>query len=313
MRFSASSRYFAQRRARATPSSNTFSELSRGRSPDSSWSTICSSRPSASSNLMSLIPFPHLGDAGAEGALMEENLERITHPGLGGAQHDLARSQARHAIAAGEDAQGREALEAAHGLREARPRRLDTAAGRRGETDAELGQERRGAGNSSQRVARAQGAGGEGDAVADVTLARPEAQAEAALQVIQAPVEIAEGTGGIGEHAPAKEKVHALPPRADLRGHGLLQARVEIGERLDYRQLLADEQLGGHRWRGRAQIGHEIGDGEIGLVSHRGDDGHPARREGTGHTLVVEGPQVLDGTAPAPHDDDVEVRDLLQM
>src|SRR6266545_3048506 len=214
MRFSASSRYFAQRRARATPSSNTFSELSRGRSPDSSWSTICSSRPSASSNLMSLIPFPHLGDVGAEGALMEEDLERIARPDLGGAPHHFARRQARHAVATGEDTEGGEALEAAHGLREARPRCLDIVASRRGETDAELGQERRGAGDSSQGAARAQGAGGEGDAVADVTLARAEAQAQAALQVIQAPVEIADGAGGIGEHAPADEKVHALPPRA---------------------------------------------------------------------------------------------------
>src|SRR5215471_10014530 len=170
MRFSASSRYFAQRRARATPSSKTFSEVSSGSSPASSWSTICSSRPRASSNLMSLIPFPDLGDAGAQGALVKENLERIANGDLRGATHHFARGQARHPVAAREDGEGREAFEAPDRFREARTRRLDLMRRRRRQTAAELREQRTRTGHRGQRVAGAESVGGQRQAMARLAL-----------------------------------------------------------------------------------------------------------------------------------------------
>ena len=65
-------------------------------------------------------------------------------------------------------------------------------------------------------------------------------------------------------------------------------------------------QLGGGGGRGRAQVGHEVGDGEVGLVSYAADDRHRAGGDGAGQLLVVEGPQILDGAAAAHQQDEVD-------
>ena len=41
----------------------------------------------------------------------------------------------------------------------------------------------------------------------------------------------------------------------------------------------ADDEFGGGRGRGRAQIGDEIDDGEIGFMAHGGDDGNGLMRQ----------------------------------
>ena len=63
-----------------------------------------------------------------------------------------------------------------------------------------------------------------------------------------------------------------------------------------------NHHFGGGRGRGRAQIGHEIGDGHIRLMSHRRDHRHRAGRNRARYGLLVEGPQVFERSAAAPHD-----------
>src|SRR5437762_3050471 len=172
MRFSASSRYLEQRRARATPSSKTLSESSRGSSPVSRRSTISSRRWRASSNLMSLIPFPDLRDAGAEGALVQQDLEQVAGPRLRCRADERARRQPRHAIASREDGEGREALEAAHRGGKARARRLDAVRGPGDQPPAELAEQRNIGADSRRRIPRAQSLREEREAVADLSLAR---------------------------------------------------------------------------------------------------------------------------------------------
>ena len=67
-----------------------------------------------------------------------------------------------------------------------------------------------------------------------------------------------------------------------------------------------DDALGGRRGRGRAQVGHEVGDGEVGLVPDGGDGGDLRGGEGARHQLFVEGPEVLEAAAAAGHDQHVE-------
>jgi hypothetical protein len=60
----------------------------------------------------------------------------------------------------------------------------------------------------------------------DLALARAEAQAQAALEIVETAVEIAKRPRGIRQHAAAAEIVDALPVSVDLGGDRLLQTRV---------------------------------------------------------------------------------------
>ena len=79
--------------------------------------------------------------------------------------------------------------------------------------------------------------------------------------------------------------------------------------------LAADHGAGRGRRGGRAVIGHEVGDREVGLVPDGGDYRDRARRNRACHDLFVERPEILDRPASAPDDDDVHTgyaRDGLQ-
>ena len=65
---------------------------------------------------------------------------------------------------------------------------------------------------------------------------------------------------------------------------------------------LGDELSGGGR-SGRAQVGDEIGDGEVGLVADGGNDGQSARCNGAGDWFAVEGGQIFERTTAARQDD----------
>ena len=79
-----------------------------------------------------------------------------------------------------------------------------------------------------------------------------------------------------------------------------LGCRAQLGEQ-DRR--IGRDALGRRRRRRRPQIGDEVGDGDVDLVSDGGDDRDRTRRDRAGHGFLVEGPQVLHG-APSPADDD---------
>ena len=68
-------------------------------------------------------------------------------------------------------------------------------------------------------------------------------------------------------------------------------------------------EFGGRGRRRRAQVGAEVGDGEVGLVAHAADQRHrAAARWCARQRLVVEGPQVLDRAAAAHQQDHVDRR-----
>ena len=65
-------------------------------------------------------------------------------------------------------------------------------------------------------------------------------------------------------------------------------------------------QFGRGGRRRRAQVGAEVGDGDVGLVADAAHDGHWAARRSRARALVVEGPQVLDRAAAAHQQDHVD-------
>lgn len=95
--------------------------------------------------------------------------------------------------------------------------------------------------------------------------------------------------------------IHALRKPLDPTLERALQARLQ-GRKLGTRGVPAGaRQFGSAGRRRRAQIGGEIGDGEVGFVADAGHDGYRAGAKRAGEALVVERPQVLEAAAAA-HD-----------
>ena len=107
----------------------------------------------------------------------------------------------------------------------------------------------------------------------------------------------------------ALQLVAGAPQRPGQRAAAAAPQRAEL-----LRQIVAhrDRALGGGRRRRRAQVGDEVGDGEVGLVADRGDHGDAAGEDRARHRLLVERPQVLERAAAARDDDDVDVGDRFQ-
>ena len=64
----------------------------------------------------------------------------------------------------------------------------------------------------------------------------------------------------------------------------------------------ADHDFRGGGRRGRANVGDKIGDGEIGLVAHAGDNGNLRVGNRPRDDFFVEGPQIFERAAAARHD-----------
>jgi len=98
--------------------------------------------------------------------------------------------------------------------------------------------------------------------------------------------------------APAGEE----KPEAD----GAREALILRGKMLgDFVLGLGDELSGGGGgWC--AQVGYKIGDGEVGLMSYRGNDREVARCNRAGDTFGVECGQVFERAAAAGEDDEVD-------
>ena len=122
------------------------------------------------------------------------------------------------------------------------------------------------------------------------------------------------GRGGGGAPAPGAFQAGSSAPRGAaprppcLEGPG--EPLREAAQRAQQGRPVLDGRLGGGRGRGRPQVGHQVGDGDVHLVAHAGDDRHGAAADGPGHRLLVEGPQVFDGAAAPPHDDAPRQRPL---
>ena len=79
------------------------------------------------------------------------------------------------------------------------------------------------------------------------------------------------------------------------QGIGLLRVQLAM-QAMQMRQQVGPvrhQQFRGGRRRGRAQVGGEIGQGEVGLVADRGDHRHRAGGDRAHQGLVVERPQVF--------------------
>jgi hypothetical protein len=104
-----------------------------------------------------------------------------------------------------------------------------------------------------------------------------------------------------------------LGERRDARAHAG-QADVQAAVRaaaqaVDARAQLVlgpDHDLRRRRRRGRAHVGHEVRDREVGLVPDGGDGRDLRLGQRARHQLLVEGPEVLEAAAAAGHDQHVE-------
>ena len=81
----------------------------------------------------------------------------------------------------------------------------------------------------------------------------------------------------------AERAIDALLPQAALQHREAVAQRLRGlgargGDAVEQFVARADHHLGGGGRRGRAQVGHEIGDGDVGLVSHGGDHRARSRR-----------------------------------
>ena len=105
------------------------------------------------------------------------------------------------------------------------------------------------------------------------------------------------GDGNAGE---------ALAGLEELEAAGAFQAGIEAGEVVGDAVLGLGDELGGGGRRGRAEVGDEVGDGEVGFVAYGGDDGNLRGGDGAGDALRVEGGQVFKRASAAGDDDDID-------
>ena len=94
---------------------------------------------------------------------------------------------------------------------------------------------------------------------------------------------------------------------------GALEALVEglnaIGDVVERR----GDQLGSSGGRGGAQVGDEVGNGEVGLVADGRDDGELGSGDGFGEEFGIEGGKVFERAAAAGDDDEVGVASAIEI
>ena len=113
-----------------------------------------------------------------------------------------------------------------------------------------------------------------------------------------------------GRRAPqsAGRQIQPLVLAVEHTRHGILQPLLQQLQRPQPMRTGFSHQFSRRRWRGHPQIGHEVGDGEVGLVTDTADDGHRALRHRARQAFIVEGPQVLHRAAATHQQDDIHHR-----
>jgi dTDP-4-amino-4,6-dideoxygalactose transaminase len=102
--------------------------------------------------------------------------------------------------------------------------------------------------------------------------------------------------------AVAREALLDLPQGAfDGPAHDTLVP----GEFVENAPQIGRDDFRGCRGRGRAEVGREIGDGKVRLMSDGGDDGHMAGEDRSRHDLLIKAPEVFKASAAPGDDDDV--------
>ena len=101
----------------------------------------------------------------------------------------------------------------------------------------------------------------------------------------------------------AGEKLAGLQ---ELEADGALEALKLDGQVICNFVVSLGDEFGGGRRRRRAQVGGEVGDGEVGFVANGGDDGQAGGNNGARHALAVESGQVFKRSAAAGKDNQID-------
>ena len=83
--------------------------------------------------------------------------------------------------------------------------------------------------------------------------------------------------------------------------------RFEAGKELT---AIGHGDFGSGTGCGRAEVGGEVSDGKIDLMSDGGNDGDGRGRDGAGDDFFVEAPEVFEGTAAASDDEKIAVGEI---
>ncbi len=131
------------------------------------------------------------------------------------------------------------------------------------------------------------------------------------MEFVQSLLERVERRLGAGQHPALLEEPQPLPlPLQPASGH-LQEPSPYVREMRQKFSSIGHHQFGGGRRGGGTKVGHEVGNGEVPLVSDGGDDGLLGGEYGPSHLLVVEGPKFLDGASPSGDDYDLHPLDAV--
>ena len=153
----------------------------------------------------------------------------------------------------------------------------------------------------------AEDSGGE---VCDVVLALAELGGEGGLKtegkIVEALGLAVEKRGHAGLGAADGETGEALVGLKELEAAGAFETVGLVGEMLGDFVLGLGDELGGGGGRGGAEVGGEVGDGEVGLVADGGDDGELGGDDGAGDAFGVEGGEIFKRASAPGEDDEVD-------
>ena len=103
----------------------------------------------------------------------------------------------------------------------------------------------------------------------------------------------------VGVNQPAGKLIDMLHASLEFLVEAQGEACRQPGDTFEQPCAFGTDQLGCGGRRGRAPVGHEVGDREVGFVPDSGDDRNRACANRPRHDLFVESPQVLDAAAAA--------------
>ena len=126
-------------------------------------------------------------------------------------------------------------------------------------------------------------------------------------EVVEFLLALADDFHHAGEGAVLREFGQCLASHEEAVAHGAGEAIVQGGGVVFDFLARTDDEFGGGRGRGGAQVGDEVDDGEIGFVADGGDHGNCGSGDGSGEAFVVEGGEIFGGASTAGDDDDLDV------